>query len=155
VPVVEVARRTRRFPADRKVIARLCAKAMADAGYETHRLSVAVVDDRAMHALNKQYHGVDDTTDVLAFPLESDIAVPGEPPLLGEVILSAETAQREAARRGYDYAREVALYAIHGTLHLLGYDDHDPADRRRMRRRERTLLEPEFGPARARGTRRR
>ena len=121
---------------------------MAAAGRATHRLSVAVVDDRQMHELNREYHGVDDTTDVLAFPLESPIALPGEQPLLGEVILSAETAQREAARRGFAYEREVALYAIHGTLHLLGYDDHRPDDRRRMRRRERTLLDPEFGPAR-------
>ena len=52
------------------------------------------------------------------------------------------------ARRGFAYEREVALYAIHGTLHLLGYDDHAPDDRRRMRRRERTLLDPVFGPAR-------
>lgn len=145
---MEVVCRTRRFAADRAVIARLCAKAMADGGRGDCALSIAVVDDAAMQVLNREYHGVDDTTDVLAFPLESPIDLPGEVLLLGEVILSAETAAREAARRGFAYEREVALYAIHGTLHLLGYDDHTPADRRRMRRRERTLLDPAFGPAR-------
>ena len=97
---------------------------------------MAIVSDREMRRLNREYHGVDEPTDVLAFPLGG----PAAPGLLGEVIVSAETAAREAARRGLPFAREVALYALHGTLHLLGYDDHVPADRRRMRRRERALL---------------
>ena len=118
---------------------------MALEGARNRTLSVAVVNDRAMRTLNREYHGVDEPTDVLAFPLDS----PGGVPLLGEVICSVETAAREADRRGLPVAREVALYAIHGTLHLLGYDDHTPANRRRMRRRERTLLEPVFGPVSA------
>jgi probable rRNA maturation factor len=134
--VVSVAIRTRRFRVNRAALAAVCARALREDGHGGAELSLAIVGDREMRRLNREYHGVDEPTDVLAFPL----AGPGGAPLLGEVIVSAETAAREAARRGLPFAREVALYAVHGTLHLLGYDDHAPRDRRRMRRRERALL---------------
>jgi probable rRNA maturation factor len=71
---------------------------------------------------------------VLSFPFAT------APVLVGEVLLSADTARREAAARGHCAYHELLLYAVHGVLHLLGYDDHDPAGRRRMRRAERAAL---------------
>ena len=133
--------RTERYAIDAATVARLCAAALADADRAAADLSVAVVDDAAIRALNREYHAEDRATDVLAFPLDGGA---GQPGLLGEVILSAETAAREAARRGLPFAREVALYAVHGTLHLLGHDDHDADDRRRMRAREAALLATEW-----------
>jgi len=100
-------------------------------------LSVAVVDDPAIRDLNRRYHGQDRATDVLAFPLDGG---PAGPAGLGEVVCSVETAAREARRRGLPLAHELARYAVHGTLHLLGYDDRAPEARRRMRRRERVAL---------------
>ena len=73
-------------------------------------------------------------TDVLSFPMADD------PVLMGEILVSADTARREAAARGHPAYHELLLYAVHGTLHLLGYDDHDPKARARMRRAERAAL---------------
>jgi probable rRNA maturation factor len=98
------------------------------------RLSFAVTDDAGIRAVNRASLGHDYATDVLAFPMES------EPVLEGEVLLSAETARREADRRGHPAYHELLLYAVHGVLHLMGHDDHGSAGRRRMRRAERAAL---------------
>jgi probable rRNA maturation factor len=97
-------------------------------------LSFAVIDDVRMQAVNRDTLGHDYPTDVLSFPMAE------EPVLMGEILLSADTARREAAERGHPAYDELLLYAVHGVLHLLGYDDHDPAARRRMRRAERAAL---------------
>jgi len=97
-------------------------------------LSFAVLDDARMQDLNREALGHDYATDVLSFPFEA------EPVLVGEVVLSGDTARREAAARGHSAYHELLLYAVHGVLHLLGYEDHDPAGRRRMRRAERAAL---------------
>lgn len=104
-------------------------------------LSFLVVDDRRMQAINREQLGHDYPTDVITFPLEE------EPVLMGDVVVSAETARREAARRGHPPYHELMLYAVHGVMHLLGYDDHSPEDRRRMRRAERATLKAMGLPA--------
>lgn len=98
-------------------------------------LSVAVVGDRRMRRLNRDFHAADRTTDVLAFPLGWRGAA-----VEGEVIACAPYARREAVSRGLDPRGELLLYVVHGTLHLLGEDDHDPDDARRMRALERAAL---------------
>ncbi|MDF1702554.1 MAG: rRNA maturation RNase YbeY [Planctomycetota bacterium] len=97
-------------------------------------LSFAILDDERMQTVNRETLAHDYPTDVLSFPMAS------EPVLMGEVLLSADTARREAAERGHPAYHELLLYAVHGVLHLLGYDDHDPTARRRMRRAERAAL---------------
>jgi probable rRNA maturation factor len=88
-------------------------------------VSIALVDDASVHGLNKQYRGKDAPTDVLSFPMEQDIAVPGAPRLLGDVVISMDTAQRQAKAAGRSLDEELCHLAIHGVLHLLGYDDAD------------------------------
>ena len=88
-----------------------------------------------MAELHERYSGVEGPTDVLAFPLME------APRLVGDVVVSVDTARREAARREHPAYDELVLYAVHGTLHLLGHDDHEAADRKRMRRAERDVLE--------------
>lgn len=101
-------------------------------------LSVVLVSDSEMGRLHGEFLGDERPTDVLSFPLADDPAEPAQPEAeFGEVVVSTETALREATRRGLPVAREIALYAIHGTLHLMGLDDLDPVRRREMRRRER------------------
>lgn len=99
-------------------------------------VTVAFVDNATIRNLNLRHLGRDRTTDVLAFPL-----LPGTPSgtdrLLGEVVVSVEMAARQAPRWGNSVEDEAALYAIHGLLHLLGYDDRDAASRAVMRSRER------------------
>lgn len=121
-------------------LARLLRHASRVAG-RTVEVSFAVVSDAAMRDLHRRALGEDRPTDVLAFPL----AGAGGPE--GEVVCSAETARREAARRGTDPYHELVLYAVHGLLHLVGHDDRRPAARARMRRAERRALAAlEIGP---------
>ena len=98
-------------------------------------LSIVVVDDERIHEINRQFLEHDYPTDVIAFDLASD-----EPGVDGEIVVSAATARREAADRGINPASELLLYCVHGTLHLLGYDDKQPQDRTRMHARQRELL---------------
>lgn len=98
-------------------------------------ISIAIVDDPTMHALNRQYLNHDYPTDVLSFVLHSD-----EERLEGEIIVSADTAASACAEYGWSAFEELSLYVIHGTLHLVGYDDHRPRDRKEMRAKETEYL---------------
>ncbi|MEW6301507.1 MAG: rRNA maturation RNase YbeY [Thermodesulfobacteriota bacterium] len=99
-------------------------------------LGIAFVKDPTIHALNRQYRGKDRPTDVLSFPLADEL----QPFLLGEVVISVETAARQARRRGHTLREEFQTLLIHGVLHLLGYD-HEVSRREavRMRRKEREV----------------
>ena len=110
-------------------------RAVASAGF-SGRLSVAVVGDETMRRVNRDHHATDAPTDVLAFPLGGA----GPDGFDAEVVVSLDTARREAAERGVSASSELLLYVVHGVLHLLGFDDHAPADRRRMRAAERKAL---------------
>ena len=126
-----------RVPGSRRRLARDLGRLAAWTAEQYERaldLSFVVVDDARMGELHERYAGVPGPTDVLSFPLADD------PVLLGEVVISADTARREAAARGHPAYDEVLLYAVHGVMHLVGHDDHDPADRRRMRSAERRAL---------------
>jgi len=135
---IGIVNRQRLAPLDRKTLRALCQRLLIEHEVQAD-LSLCYVDDAEIRALNARYLGHGHATDVLAFPLLSR-AEPVAVRLLGEVIVSVEKAITEAARRRIPVAREIALYTAHGVLHLLGYDDHDPADRRRMRRAERQAL---------------
>ena len=112
------------------------ASALRGAG-SPKTVSIALVDDARIHQLNRQFLQHDYPTDVIAFPLDDGM---GDEPLLGEVVVSTETAMREAAERGRAPLDEVLLYVVHGVLHLLGYDDHEESDREEMRRKEAETL---------------
>jgi probable rRNA maturation factor len=135
LPPLEIEVRQRTVRLARARIRRAVAAARAQRPRRGGALSIALVDDRAIRRLHRDHLGLDSATDVLAFPLEG---APGG--ALGEVVASAETARREAAARGLAPADELLLYVVHGVLHLLGFDDHAPADRRRMRAAERKAL---------------
>jgi probable rRNA maturation factor len=104
-------------------------------GIRSGEVSLAVVDDVTIHSLNLRHLNHDYPTDVLSFVLER-----GAQSLEGEVIVSADTARREAARCGWPVQSELLWYVIHGTLHLVGMDDATAAERQRMRARERDYL---------------
>jgi len=97
---------------------------------------VSVVGDRAIRRLNARYLRSRKTTDVLAFNLDA----PGPIRLLGEVIVCADTASRQAKRVGVSVALELDLLVVHGLLHLAGWDDHEPREARLMHEREREIL---------------
>ena len=100
-------------------------------------LNIVVVDDEQIARLHGQFMADPTPTDVLAFDLRDE---PTDERIEGEVIVSAETARRQGLRFRIDPGQELLRYAIHGTLHLVGHDDHTPAGRRRMRREEHRIL---------------
>lgn len=107
------------------------------------QLSVVVTTDDEIQDLNRQYAGEDRPTDVLSFSQEEGeafISAPDEPRHLGDVIISLETAARQAAEAGHDLDAEMAHLLAHGVLHLLGYDHAEAAEEREMRERERAVL---------------
>src|SRR4051812_18962877 len=113
------------------------ARAVLDGeGVGDAEISLAFVDNPTIHRLNQRYLQHDEPTDVLSFPLSE----PNAARLAGELVLGVEVAQAQAASRGHDVQAELALYVIHGLLHLCGYDDHEPEDAAAMRERERHYL---------------
>ena len=102
-------------------------------------LSLALVSDRVMHDLNRRWRGMDRATDVLAFAQREGAG--GAPDgLLGDVVISVDTARRQAAAHGHSVAREGERLLVHGLLHLLGYDhERSASEARRMQRKERAL----------------
>lgn len=105
-------------------------------------VSVAIVDDAAIAVLNEKHLNHKGSTDVLTFDLRGERGQPStsDPSVDGEIVMSVETAEREAAARGHATDAELALYAVHGTLHLLGYTDRDDKDAARMHAMENAIL---------------
>jgi len=99
--------------------------------------TVVLVSDRAMRRLNRDFRNKDRVTDVLSFPAEPHNRRHLDNPGLGDMIISVETAHRQAFDRNHSLDRELRVLLIHGLLHLLGYD-HE-VDRGEMRRKELKL----------------
>jgi probable rRNA maturation factor len=124
---------------DRRRLRSRAAKLLRELARSGSELSIHLVDDEAIAALNASYRGPKRPTDVLAFSLLEGEHSEHRGRLLGDVVIGVETAQRQAraARRTLD--DEVARLLIHGTLHLLGYDHAQRRDARVMRGEERRL----------------
>jgi probable rRNA maturation factor len=91
--------------------------------------NVLFVDDKRIRALNKKFLDENDTTDVIAFPYD---AAPASDAPRGDIYICVDEAVRNAKRLGESVPRELKRLVIHGLLHILGYDDHRPADRKKM-----------------------
>ena len=122
------------FVVPRQPLDSVVTQIVSDHGYSRADISLAVVDDPTIHRLNRQHLQHDFPTDVLSFVLDDDGC------LEGEVIVSADTAIASAAEYRWDAASELLLYFIHGSLHLVGYDDQSDDQRTRMRDREAYYL---------------
>ena len=104
---------------------------------DSHSFSIVLVSDRAIRRLNRDFRNQDKPTDVLSFPTGPEDAPHLDKPGLGDMIISVETARRQAFARHHSLERELCVLVIHGLLHLLGYD-HE-VDRGKMRRKELKL----------------
>jgi probable rRNA maturation factor len=116
---------------DEESLRRVVADIVHDSTFDSAAISLAVVDDATIHELNRRYLEHDYPTDVLSFLLDDDSGH-----LEGEVIISADTAARVAEEIGWPLAAEQMLYVIHGTLHLVGYNDTTSEDAAEMRTAE-------------------
>ncbi len=110
-------------------------------GLSEAEFSILLTSDPLIRSLNREYRGIDRATDVLAFSQQEGEPVPGNDAVLGDVVISLETARRQAEDYGASFDEEITRLLIHGLLHLLGYDhERGPEQRRKMRRKERDLL---------------
>ena len=110
---------------------------VALAGRQIASLGVVVVDDAIMAGLHERYFNDPCPTDVISFDLRDE---PASKAIEGEIVVSAQTAQRAAKNLGLTQRQEVLRYAIHGALHLADYDDRTDRQRKRMRHREDEIL---------------
>lgn len=101
-------------------------------------VSLLLCNDSLIRELNGRYRGIDSATDVLSFPQ-------GDPRLLGDVVISVETAERQASEYGVTVQEEVERLLAHGVLHLLGYDHESESEAEVMRAKEEALLAAEQG----------
>jgi probable rRNA maturation factor len=113
-----------------------------------YEVSLVFTDSETVQQLNRDYRGVDEPTDVLAFYMlpqkeaDSSFALPPDDVTrLGEVIISYPQTVEQAKEQGHATEKELALLIIHGMLHLLGYDHEEPEEEVEMRTRENELLE--------------
>ena len=104
-------------------------------------VSILLADDESISILNGQYRGIEGPTDVLSFSQhEGEDEFAAEQGLLGDVVISVETAMRQAAERGAQLDSEIDLLLVHGLLHLLGYDHAEPEQEKAMFARQAELL---------------
>lgn len=125
-------------------VCRLAEIVLAEEGLDgTVEVNVVFTDDHKIHHLNRQYRRMDQPTDVLSFSMREGETIPGdeEGQMLGDVVISLETALRQAGEYGHELGREVAYLTVHGVLHLAGYDHQDEKERQTMRKREEEILE--------------
>lgn len=126
---------------------------MREEGPARAEVSVLLTDDATVHAMNRDYRGYDRPTDVLSFALNDPMPdappmpqLPGQPAVLGDVIISVDTAERQANSLGISLEEELALLTVHGILHLLGYEDETEEGAARMRLREQAVLGASLQP---------
>lgn len=118
-------------------------------GKEAAELSIILVDNAYIQNLNLEYRGLDQPTDVLSFAMVDE--QPGAPvlnqnqlelpELLGDIFISVERAVEQAESYGHSLEREICYLAIHGLLHLLGFDHQEPEETEVMRQAEEAILE--------------
>jgi len=136
-------------------LVRVCSEALRAEGWQDAEVSVVVTGDEEIRTLNREYRGIDAPTDVLSFPLEEWEEGPAGPPAagagaganegppelpLGDVVISIERARQQAEEYGHSFWRELGFLAVHGVLHLLGYDHQSERERKVMREREEAIL---------------
>jgi probable rRNA maturation factor len=133
---VAISDTQRHLDVDAFALEGLVRRVLAGEGVESAEVSIALVDDASSREFNRRHLGHDWPTDVISFPLSE----PGEPRLVAALVVSAEMAAVTAGRAGQDRRAELALYLVHGLLHLCGYDDRSAEDQARIRRREDEIL---------------
>ena len=115
--------------------------AISEEGLGSCQLTVLFIDQQRCSELHQEHFDDPSITDVMSFPDGSEDPATGAM-LLGDLAVCPAVAQEASTRSGNTIEQELLLYIIHGTLHLLGYDDHDPDDRAEMWQRQEELLRP-------------
>ena len=149
VPVIlNIAKELESIPEEMLQITEQAVEAALDKmGFPDGQVDLTLTDDHRIRELNRTYRGIDRPTDVLSFPQwEPDEIQSRQPdtapaPLLGDVVISWQRAVEQARDYGHSLARELAFLAVHGTLHLLGYDHQDEEAEALMHRITEEILQ--------------
>lgn len=135
-------------PQQQELVAKLLEfAAIEEKVTEGSEVSVTFVNNERIHEINKEYRQKDAPTDVISFAMEEmgegEIEIIGEdvPAVLGDIIISIDRTKEQAEEYGHSYERELGFLAIHGFLHLLGYDHMNEEDEKVMFSRQKELLE--------------
>ncbi|HTV73693.1 MAG TPA: rRNA maturation RNase YbeY [Candidatus Acidoferrales bacterium] len=143
---IYLRRTTRKWHLSQAKIEKTVRALLAAVDEPTSSLSISLVGDRAIRTLNRAHRGKDRPTDVLSFPLFEPQAFKRKnrtqsERLLGDIVISLDTAARQAKAYDASLQAEVERLLIHGVLHLLGHDHEKPGERRRMEAEERRLAD--------------
>lgn len=131
------------------IVRQRALRMLASLGLADAELSILLTDDPTIHALNKAYRGKDKPTDVLAFSMREEKTLPaqkGATVLLGDVVISLDTAAKQAVRHGGDVLVEVTQLLAHGLLHLVGYDHQTDFEEKEMKQAQRALFRAAENP---------
>jgi probable rRNA maturation factor len=137
--VIHYRNAVRRSGVDGRAFVATAKSLMSVLGEGDSELSLMLVGDAKIRGLNREYRGKDRPTDVLSFPMSEPAPAADAQRLLGDVVISVESARRQAAEYDATLQRELYRLLIHGLLHLLGHDHVAAAERRVMEREERRL----------------
>lgn len=146
VAITNQQKKIKILPGTRMLLRKCCIASLAAEGMEgTYEVSISLVDDETIHQYNLQFRNKDKSTDVLSFPLGESGVYDVNPDtgrfLLGDIVISMETAIRQAENFGHTVDRELAFLTVHSMLHLLGYDhENGGLEEARMREKEEAIL---------------
>jgi len=129
----------RQQPAAEKTVRAAIAAALTAANVADAEAAVVLTDDQAIRALNRDWRGIDRSTNVLSFPAKAPKGMAGRAPL-GDIVIAYETLKREAEAECKPFAHHLAHLTVHGFLHLIGYDHQTDAEADAMEAHEREIL---------------
>ena len=138
---IQIANRQKRHPISLRTLRRRTRIILDALKSPEGEISILLVDDLQIAAMNRRFLGREGPTNVIAFPMQEGRFSGLSPNLLGDVVISVDTAHREARAAGLALDERVTQLLVHGMLHLCGYDhEHDAAEARRMAAKSRALL---------------
>lgn len=137
--MIDVRNAARAGGIDVRALKAAARELLAAADEHGSSLSVSLVRDGEISRLNRDHRGKSNATDVLSFPLNPWEHAPAPERLLGDIVISVDTARRQAAEYDAPLQNEIYRLLIHGILHLLGHDHQEPGQRARMESEERRL----------------
>jgi probable rRNA maturation factor len=139
---IAIENRQKRVKVRKLLLRSVARRILSVSGCPEARLSVLIVDDAGIREINRDWLGKDRPTNVISFAMQEGEGAGVQADLLGDVVISAETAARDALEAGTPVEHELAFLLLHGMLHLLGYDHErgSAADAERMEARERELF---------------
>ena len=140
IDVIVRSPRWRKRPTAKTIVKRAVLAAVEAISTPPTELAIVLSDDSAIQALNRDWRGKNAPTNVLSFPAAAAGKSRSAPPYIGDIVIAYQTVVREAVAEGKPFNHHLAHLAVHGFLHLLGYDHENDRDAQTMERLERKIL---------------